>query len=154
MSPKHIFFDLTTGFVAKPEGDRRVQVGSLTTTDVNGVSPTTEMLSVDLDEMSPTFSKIAERFPLLSDQKIYGQYAGLYDVTPDWSPIIGRSTMIDNLYNAVGMSGHGFKLSPAIGALVSEMILEGKSEDNLFREKRFERTEVLRNEGYQYGVLN
>ena len=46
-------------------------------------------------------------------------FAGPYDITPDWNPIIGPCPGIDGLYLAVGWSGHGFKLSPAVGEVVA-----------------------------------
>ena len=45
--------------------------------------------------------------------------AGPYDITPDWNPIIGPCPGIDGLYLALGWSGHGFKLSPAVGEVVA-----------------------------------
>ncbi len=44
---------------------------------------------------------------------------GPYDITPDWNPIIGPCPGIEGLYLAVGWSGHGFKLSPAVGEVVA-----------------------------------
>ena len=47
-------------------------------------------------------------------------FAGPYDSTPDWNPIIGPvSRASTGLYLALGWSGHGFKLSPAVGEVVA-----------------------------------
>jgi glycine/D-amino acid oxidase-like deaminating enzyme len=56
-----------------------------------------------------------------------GGYASLYDVTPDWHPILGRVDGIDGFLNCVGWSGHGFKLGPAVGELITEEILDGRA---------------------------
>ena len=67
-------------------------------------------------------------------------YSGLYDVTPDWHPIIGSHPEAQGFISCVGFSGHGFKLGPVVGEAVSELILEGKSRDvdlDLFAPDRF-----------------
>jgi len=59
------------------------------------------------------------RYPRLADFELVRGFAGPYDVTPDWNPIIGPCPEIDGLYLAAGWSGHGFKLSPAVGEVVA-----------------------------------
>jgi sarcosine oxidase subunit beta len=63
--------------------------------------------------------------PPLQDVKVIRQWSGSYTMTPDGSPIVG-STPLDGLYLAVGMSGHGFMLGPALGKLLAEVIVAGK----------------------------
>jgi glycine/D-amino acid oxidase-like deaminating enzyme len=62
---------------------------------------------------------LGERYPGLAGFELVRGFAGPYDVTPDWNPIIGPCPGIDGLYLAVGWSGHGFKLSPAVGEVVA-----------------------------------
>ena len=59
------------------------------------------------------------RYPRLADFELVRGFAGPYDVTPDWNPIIGPCPGIEGMYLAVGWSGHGFKLSPAVGEVVA-----------------------------------
>jgi glycine/D-amino acid oxidase-like deaminating enzyme len=59
------------------------------------------------------------RFPRLAEFELVRGFAGPYDVTPDWNPVIGPCPGIEGLYLAVGWSGHGFKLSPAVGEVVA-----------------------------------
>ncbi len=72
--------------------------------------------------------KIAHRLPGLPDAVVAGTYAGCYDVTPDFNPVIGP-TGIDGLFLAAGFSGHGFKIAPAVGELVADLVLDGESRD-------------------------
>jgi glycine/D-amino acid oxidase-like deaminating enzyme len=65
---------------------------------------------------------IAERYPRLHEFGIERGFSGPYDITPDWNPIIGPCPGIDGLYLAAGWSGHGFKLSPAVGEVVAAEI--------------------------------
>ena len=62
---------------------------------------------------------LGERYPGLSGFELLRGWAGPYDVTPDWNPIMGRCPGVDGLYLALGWSGHGFKLAPAVGEVVA-----------------------------------
>ena len=62
---------------------------------------------------------LAERYPRLAEFEIERGFSGPYDITPDWNPIIGPCPGIAGLYLAAGWSGHGFKLSPAVGEVVA-----------------------------------
>jgi glycine/D-amino acid oxidase-like deaminating enzyme len=52
-----------------------------------------------------------------------GGWASLYDMTPDSQPVIDRVPHVEGFYCAVGFSGHGFKLGPAVGVAVAERLL-------------------------------
>ncbi len=64
------------------------------------------------------------RFPILEKAGLASRLAGLYEVTPDAHPIIGK-TPIDGYYIISGFSGHGFMHGPIAGKLLSEIILDG-----------------------------
>jgi sarcosine oxidase subunit beta len=52
-------------------------------------------------------------------------WAGLYEMTPDRHALLGRAPGTENLYLVNGSSGHGVMHSPALGQLLSEVILDG-----------------------------
>ncbi|MGI5129786.1 NAD(P)/FAD-dependent oxidoreductase [Pseudonocardia sp. CA-107938] len=66
-------------------------------------------------------SRLAHRLPDMPDPRVTGSYAGVYDVTPDFNPIIGPSP-VGGLFLAVGFSGHGFKIAPAVGRLAAAQL--------------------------------
>ena len=68
------------------------------------------------------------RLPLLAEAEIAAEWAGLYEVTPDDQPILGRMPMIDGLYICAGFSGHGLMHGPGAGLLMSEEILDGRTQ--------------------------
>jgi sarcosine oxidase subunit beta len=82
--------------------------------------------------------RLARRYPRASGAAIAGAWAGLYDMTADAHPIIGR--VGDGLYAACGFSGHGFMQSPAVGRALAEEIVTGASSFDLspYRLDRFE----------------
>src|SRR5712671_4768732 len=57
-------------------------------------------------------------------------FAGPFDVTPDWHPILDEAPGIRGFYLAVGFSGHGFKLAPAVGEMVADLVINGKQPDS------------------------
>jgi sarcosine oxidase subunit beta len=67
-----------------------------------------------------------ERVPVLRDVPLDREqcWAGLYEMTPDKHPIVGR---MGNIVFANGFCGHGVMHAPAIGQLVAELITEGKT---------------------------
>lgn len=67
-----------------------------------------------------------DSIPALARAVPRGGWAGIYDDTPDFHPIIDRLPGYDGLYCAVGFSGHGFKLSPIIGQWMAQLILTGQ----------------------------
>ena len=69
---------------------------------------------------------MSHRFPVLAEGRIARGYAGCFDVTPDWHPILDRVGPA-GFHVAAGFSGHGFKLSPAVGRMVATLITEGPS---------------------------
>jgi len=58
--------------------------------------------------------------PALAPAEVITTIAGVYDVTPDWHPMLGPWPGVDGLYLAVGFSGHGLKLAPAVGEAVAD----------------------------------
>jgi glycine/D-amino acid oxidase-like deaminating enzyme len=92
--------------------------------------------------------KLLHRFPGFPDPSVTHTYAGVYDVPPDWNPVIGPVGDVDGLVLAAGFAGHGFKISPAVGDLVADLVLEGDSTDpdvpaSDFRLSRFAEGDLL-----------
>ena len=92
---------------------------------------------VDRSVEADRLERLGRRFPPAAGTTIEDAWAGLYDMTPDAHPILGR--VADGVYAACGFSGHGFMQSPAVGRALAEEILEGESSIDLspFRLERF-----------------
>jgi sarcosine oxidase subunit beta len=71
--------------------------------------------------------RLARLMPIAADAAITGGWSGMYEVSPDWNPIMGAATGVAGLFYAVGFSGHGFKLSPVVGIVMSELVAEGEA---------------------------
>ena len=68
-----------------------------------------------------------DRLPLLGDAEVVAEWAGLYEVTPDDQPILGRLPQVDGLLACAGFSGHGLMHGPAAGLAMAEEILDGRA---------------------------
>jgi sarcosine oxidase subunit beta len=73
------------------------------------------------------FDEAMARMPLLENVGISSRWAGLYEVTPDAHPILGKATEVDGFYCINGFSGHGLMHGPICGLLLAEEILEGRA---------------------------
>ena len=82
---------------------------------------------VDQDWRLHHVENAIERLPLLADAEIVAEWAGLYEVTPDDQPILGRIPQVSGLLACAGFSGHGLMHGPAAGLLMAEEILDGKA---------------------------
>jgi sarcosine oxidase subunit beta len=70
------------------------------------------------------------RLPALASASISHAWAGLYEMTPDGNPIIGR-TGPEGCYTIAGFSGHGFQHSPAAGRILADVIAGNDPEFDL-----------------------
>jgi sarcosine oxidase subunit beta len=66
-----------------------------------------------------------ERLPILERAGLASHWAGLYEVSPDAHPILGRVPSLEGFYCINGFSGHGFMHGPICGLLLAEEILDG-----------------------------
>ncbi len=103
----------------------RKETGGIMLGMVDKSDPPTFDMNVDDGYLEKLVEAALARVPLLEKANILNGWAGLYDTTPDHHAIVGGVDEVKGLYLAVGFSGHGFMHSPAIGASLSEMILDG-----------------------------
>jgi sarcosine oxidase, subunit beta len=78
----------------------------------------------DLEEI---IDRASRRVPKLETAEVMRGVTGVYDVTPDSRPLLGPVPGVEGLYLCAGFSGMGFKISPAVGLVMSEQILDGKA---------------------------
>jgi sarcosine oxidase subunit beta len=116
-------FDVSSGFYIRKEG-RGLLMG-LTNPD----EPSSERLDVDWAWLETVLEAGISRFPGLEDARLDERkcWAGLYEVTPDHMPVLGRHPELPNYVDASGFSGHGVMHSPATGLLMAEEILDGRA---------------------------
>jgi sarcosine oxidase, subunit beta len=87
-----------------------------------------------------------DRYPALEGAAWVTGWAGPYDYTPDWNPVLGFAPGVEGLYLTLAGSGHAFKLSPAVGEVAAAEVLADTPplDVSQLRPDRFERGALLR----------
>jgi sarcosine oxidase subunit beta len=122
-NPIPLTFDVETGFWMRKEQER-VLFGMANPFELPRVN-----LNVDWDWLPKVLEAGTNRFPLLDEARLATKqcWAGLYEISPDDMPILGRHPEMLNYMHASGFSGHGVMHSPATGMLIAEEILDGRA---------------------------
>jgi sarcosine oxidase, subunit beta len=69
-----------------------------------------------------------ELFPQLERTKVLRTWTGLCDLSPDYSPILGR-TEVENFHVSAGWGTYGFKAAPIVGVTLAELVAGGETPD-------------------------
>jgi sarcosine oxidase subunit beta len=77
------------------------------------------------DGLEEIIERACGRVPKLENAEVMRGVTGVYDMTPDSRPLLGAVSGVAGLYVCAGFSGMGFKISPAIGLVMSELLLDG-----------------------------
>jgi glycine/D-amino acid oxidase-like deaminating enzyme len=145
--PHPMVYDFVTNIYTRPELGEHILVGGLDADESHDVAdPDRYKEGVSLDESTEALARVSRRFPVLEDGRVARGYAGCFDVTPDWHPILDRVGP-EGSYVAVGFSGHGFKLSPAVGDMMAALVTEGPGAHPdlpAFRLSRFTEGKLIR----------
>lgn len=141
------FSDLVHLQYVRREPNGHLLVGNSDHSDPEIADPDAYLNRATEDFVESAIGKLERILPDMSDPRLASSYAGCYDITPDYNPIIGPAPAA-GLFLAVGFSGHGFKISPAVGRLVADLLLDGISSDpavdgNDFRYGRFDEGKPL-----------
>lgn len=142
-----VFKDLASPgmLYARSVGRTQMLVSEGTAGEVLAV-PDTAQGDVSMDLVADIGAQVAERFPGWSEAALASSWTGVYDVTPDWNPVLGALPGIDGLMVAFGFSGHGFKLAPAVGEVLAQAALGLPTAVSLapYALERFARGQLLR----------
>ncbi len=143
-----VYSDFVEQVYVRPEG-KQMMVGSVEPKEAEDVVANPDQFNeqVDYAVVTKFAERIAHRYPKMESGAYTKGYSALYDITPDWHPIIDEMPGIAGLYCCAGGSGSCFKMGPAIGEMVAALVVNGKHADddvNLFRFARFEQGEFVK----------
>jgi sarcosine oxidase, subunit beta len=140
----------------------RSETGNLTL--VGLIDPEEANAIVDPDRfnegMDPAFvleagGRLVARYPAMEASQSTGGYASLYAITPDWHPVIDEAPGGSGFFICSGFSGHGFKLGPAVGRCVADLVTGDSApafDASLFRLERFVQGDLVRGQ-YEYSIV-
>lgn len=135
------FSDLVNLHYVRREPNGDLLVGNSDHSNPEMADPETYSNRATDEYIESAIGKLDRLLPNMPDPRLSSSYAGCYDITPDYNPIIGPSPA-PGLFLLVGFSGHGYKISPAVGRLAADLLLDGISsapavDGNDFRYSRF-----------------
>lgn len=140
----------------------RSETGGLTL--VGLIDPTEADAIVDPDKyreymddgfMIEAGERLINRYPAMEHSQTASGYASLYAITPDWHPIIDEVPRGSGFFVCSGFSGHGFKLGPAVGLMIAELINgvdNPKFDSKLFNYSRFGNQNLIEGK-YEYSIV-
>lgn len=149
--PASVFADVPNGYYLRPEGGDGLLLGPLHET--GKVDPDGPVATLDTDEASALLGLAAQRFSQLADAGLRGGWASLYDVSPDWQPVVGE--VDEHVFIDAGTSGHGFKLAAAWGRHVADVVTADDPDPGIqqFRPQRFTDGEQLSSGWHEAKIL-
>ncbi len=143
-------------FYFRPAEPGFLEVGSLAPEHASRpIDPDDPLESAQPATLAAYESALADRLRGAGGGHWRGAWTGIYDVTPDWEPVIDRVPGTERVFVAAGFSGHGFKLAPAVGLSIAELVLDGATSTfdlGLLSADRFERGALV-GARYGYSVL-
>lgn len=122
----------------------RPETGGLTLVGLEDGNPLGESPDSDTDHAQKGFveraiERICQRIPIMENSYLHTAHGGYDGITPDQHPLLGQAGP-EGFYLQCGMSGTGFKISPAVGLCMSELILDGEAKTvdiSIYRPQRF-----------------
>lgn len=151
---RHIgFIDFANLFYSRPEGE------SLTLVALEDGNPTDGDPDAPVDSAAPGFieraaERIVRRLPPFARAGLHSAHSGQDGITPDQHPIIGPAGP-EGFWLDCGYSGTGFKIAPAVGASLSQLIVEGAPANDdlaIYRYERFAEGRLIAGE-HSYGDI-
>ncbi len=137
--PIPLTIDFHRGWYFRQEGDGLLLSGPL------DLEPSFN-LNTEYEAMAEASENAMYRVPVLEKARIARGWAGLYEISADHHAILGRVPGVEGFILANGSSGHGFQHSPAIGKVISELIVDGEAatiDVSSLSIERFEKGELV-----------
>jgi glycine/D-amino acid oxidase-like deaminating enzyme len=116
----HVIIDVAGGYYSRPLEPDSFLLGPLAAGEE--ASPDDFSPRVTNLEFAWLAEQAIERIPSRARAVAGTSWASLYDVSPDWQPVIGHLT--ERVFVDAGTSGHGFKLAPGLGDHVARMLTD------------------------------
>ena len=154
-APHPVVADFIYATYFRPETGALTLVGLIDPSEAdNVVDPDGYKEWVDDEFVLTIGEQLVRRYPIMEQSESRGGYAALYAITPDWHPLVDELIEGSGFYICAGFSGHGFKLGPAVGVMVADMVTGASDptfDPHLFRLRRYAENEPVRGQ-YEYSI--
>lgn len=91
------------------------------------------------ENLLPLLDRLIKLIPATRHLQILRTWTGIEGYLPDKKPVIGASTTMSGLYHGFGFSGGGFETGPGAGAVLADLIADGRTETpiSIYSPQRF-----------------
>jgi glycine/D-amino acid oxidase-like deaminating enzyme len=125
-SVSHLLLDVVGGYYSRPLEPNQFLLGGLVSSEE--ANPDNFSTAITDLEFAWLAERAIERVPSRAAAVARSSWASVYDVSPDWQPVIGQVS--EHTFIDAGTSGHGFKLAPVLGEHVARLLV-GDADDRL-----------------------
>jgi sarcosine oxidase subunit beta len=132
-----VIIDFANSMYARPEGENLTLV-ALEDGNPLGGAPDAPVDAAARGFLEKAAERLAQRWPAMNEAGLHSAHSGQDGITPDQHPIIGPAGP-EGFYLDTGFSGTGFKIAPAVGAALAQLMTEGRARDVDLGIYRFER---------------
>jgi len=151
-----VFADFINATYFRPETGNLTLVGLIDPGEANAiVDPDNYFEGIEDEFVFEAGEGLVRRYPAMEQSQHTGGYASLYAITPDWHPIIDELPATSGFFVCSGFSGHGFKLGPAVGVMMADLVTGDRHSEfdpHLFRFSRFAENDPVRGQ-YDYSIV-
>ena len=115
IGPVPVFSDLVSLQYVRPEVGGDILFGNSDLSDIDEADPDNYLNRATDAFVDVTVDKVGTRFPGFTGAAIAGSYAGCYDVTPDWNPVISKTALDGLLWPPVSAATGSRSPRPSVG---------------------------------------
>jgi glycine/D-amino acid oxidase-like deaminating enzyme len=147
MQPSLACIDSGSATYFRPDGQEKFLVGDFYGT--RPADPDNYPQRAAEESLESLIDRACRRIPKLENAEVVRGVTGIYDMTPDSRPLLGEVPGIRGLHVCAGFSGMGFKISPAVGLVMSELVSDGAAKTvdiRAFRPGRFAENQPIKAE--------
>ncbi|MFS2035129.1 NAD(P)/FAD-dependent oxidoreductase [Polaromonas sp. CT11-55] len=125
--PLPVFMDLSLGVEGGGVYARQVARGNCVIGGGRGYALDDQRARVQRSGLAGLMQQTVELLPALKNAHIIRTWSGTEGYLPDRLPVLGPSATTPGLIHAFGFAGGGFQLGPGVGAVLADLVCEGRS---------------------------
>ncbi|MNU40287.1 4-methylaminobutanoate oxidase (formaldehyde-forming) [compost metagenome] len=125
--PLPVFMSVSLGVQGGGIYARQVARGNCVIGGGRGVSLDSDFARPGRANLGTLMANAAKLLPVLRGAQVIRFWTGVEGNMPDHNPVLGPSATVPGLFHAFGLSGAGFQIGPAVGEVLSELVVNGHS---------------------------
>ncbi|MCG7328371.1 FAD-binding oxidoreductase [Achromobacter sp. ACRQX] len=125
--PLPLFMNVSLGMQGGGIYARQVARGNCVIGGGRGVSADPDYARPGRANLGALMANAVKLLPVLRGAQVIRFWTGVEGNMPDHNPVLGPSATVPGLFHAFGLSGAGFQIGPAIGEVLAELVVHGRS---------------------------